>query len=51
VIGPAVGTGTRTRKRRQACLAEDEEMLPRIGNFAVFANCKQETIQEAEKCD
>ena len=46
---PAVNTETRTRTRRQACLAEDEEVLPRKGKFAVFANCRVETIQEAEK--
>jgi hypothetical protein len=44
VIRPAVNTETGTRKRRLACLAEDEEVLPTRGKFAVFANCRVETI-------
>jgi hypothetical protein len=49
VIRLAVNTETVTRKRRQACLAEDDGVLPRKGKFAAFANCRVETIQEAEK--
>ena len=49
VIRLAVNTETGTRKRRQACLAEDDGVLPRRGKFTAFANCRVETIQEAEK--